>query len=201
MNDLDSSPDALARRCAAAMYEGDRTAQAFGMEIAEVGAGTATLRMAVDERMINGHALCHGGMIFTLADTAFAYACNAYNQVTVAQHCSITYIAPARLGDRLTARAVERTRNGRSGIYDITVTNQEVARLVNTQVQQIGGRQVFDKQVEASGIGHSAVLDFFRQQILRDKVATEVVERERGRLTVEREVRAKLEASLGWLGE
>ena len=81
--------------------------------------------MTVDERMINGHAICHGGLIFTLADTAFAYACNAYNKVTVAQQCSISFLAPGKLGDRLIAEAAERTLAGRSGIYDIRVTSQD----------------------------------------------------------------------------
>lgn len=115
----------LARRCADAMYADDRASKALGMTIEEIGPGTATLSMTVTDTMINGHEICHGGLIFTLADSAFAFACNGYNKVTVAQHCSISYIAPGRLGDRLTARAVERTRTGRNGIYDVTVTNQD----------------------------------------------------------------------------
>jgi acyl-CoA thioesterase len=75
--------------------------------------------------MVNGHNVCHGGFIFTLADSAFAFACNTYNERTVAQHCDITFVNPAKLGDHLVARAVERTRAGRSGIYDITVTRDE----------------------------------------------------------------------------
>ena len=77
------------------------------------------------ESMLNSQGTCHGGLIFTLADSAFAFACNAYNKVTVAQHCSVTFLAPAKLGDRLTARAEERSLNGRSGIYDIRVDNQD----------------------------------------------------------------------------
>jgi len=80
--------------------------------------------MTVDQRMTNGHKTCHGGYIFTLADSAFAFACNTYNQRTVAQHCSVTFLAPAFEGDRLTANAREIQRRGRSGIYDIRVTNQ-----------------------------------------------------------------------------
>jgi acyl-CoA thioesterase len=91
--------------------------------LAEAGPGTATLAMTVTEAMVNGHGICHGGYIFTLADSAFAFACNAYDERTVAQHCAITFLKPGRLGDRLTARAVERVRAGRSGIYDISVTD------------------------------------------------------------------------------
>lgn len=119
------TPDELARRCAEAMWRDDRASQALGMSLDAVGPGTATLSMTVTETMINGHEICHGGLIFTLADSAFAFACNAYNKVTVAQHCSVTFLAPAKLGDRLTARAEERALNGRSGIYDIRVENQD----------------------------------------------------------------------------
>ncbi len=115
----------LARRCAEVMWREDRASQALGMSLDAVGPGTATLSMTVTESMINGHEICHGGLIFTLADSAFAFACNAYNKVTVAQHCSVTFLAPAKLGDRLTARAEERSLNGRSGIYDIRVDNQD----------------------------------------------------------------------------
>ncbi len=119
------TPEELAERCAEAMWRDDRASQALGMSLDAVGPGTATLSMTVTDSMINGHEICHGGLIFTLADSAFAFACNAYNKVTVAQHCSVTFLAPAKLGDRLTARAEERSRNGRSGIYDIRVDNQD----------------------------------------------------------------------------
>jgi acyl-CoA thioesterase len=81
--------------------------------------------MTVTESMVNGHDICHGGLIFTLADSGFAYACNTYNQRTVAQHCAVTFLRSAKRGDQLTARAVERQRQGRSGIYDITVTRAD----------------------------------------------------------------------------
>ncbi len=119
------TPEELAERCAEAMWRDDRASQALGMSLDAVGPGTATLSMTVTDSMINGHEICHGGLIFTLADSAFAFACNAYNKVTVAQHCSVTFLAPARLGDRLTARAEERSLDGRSGIYDIRVDNQD----------------------------------------------------------------------------
>jgi acyl-CoA thioesterase len=106
------------------MFARDHTAHACGMMLEEVAAGRATLSMRVAETMVNGHAICHGGLIFTLADTAFAYACNGRDRMTVAQHCAVSFLAPAKLGDRLTARAVERWRQGRGGVYDVTVTDQ-----------------------------------------------------------------------------
>jgi acyl-CoA thioesterase len=115
----------LARRCAEVMYAEDHAARHLGISVSDVMPGRAKTGMTVDERMINSHAICHGGIIFLLADTAFAYACNTYNQISVAQHCTISFLAPGRLGDRLTAVAVERARQGRGGIYDITVTNQD----------------------------------------------------------------------------
>jgi len=118
-------PQAVAEKCAEAMFANDHAAKHLGMTVEAVGPGTATVAMTVDERMINGHAICHGGLIFTLADTAFAYACNAYNKVTVAQHCQVSFLAPGKLGDRLVAEAAERMLAGRSGIYDIRVTNQD----------------------------------------------------------------------------
>lgn len=125
MSTASSEADELARRAAEAMWADDRTSQAFGMRLAEVGAGRAVLEMRVTAAMSNGHGQCHGGNIFTLADSAFGYACNSYNRRMVAQHCSVTYIRPGRVGDLLTARAVERSRSGRSGIYDVTVTGSD----------------------------------------------------------------------------
>ena len=126
MNKADgSNAQALAEACAAYMLAADRASQGLGMVVESVSPGHAVLCMSVREDMSNGHGICHGGFIFTLADSAFAFACNTYNQLAVAQHCSISYVAPARLGDRLTAVAVERHKQGRSAIYDITVTNQD----------------------------------------------------------------------------
>lgn len=118
------TPDELARACAEAMWAEDRASQHLGMKLGPVSAGRASIVMTVTETMVNGHGLCHGGYIFTLADSTFAFACNTYNARTVAQSCAITYIASARLGDVLTASGVEVSRSGRSGIYDITVKNQ-----------------------------------------------------------------------------
>ena len=111
----------LAKRCAEAMWENDRASRSLGMEILDIAPGRASLSMSVIEAMTNGHAMCHGGFIFALADSAFAFACNGYGQRTVAQHCSVTFLRPVQLGDRLVAECVERSRAGRSGIYDVTV--------------------------------------------------------------------------------
>lgn len=116
--------DATARLSAEAMLAGDRATPELGIELIEVGPGRARLAMTVTERMANGLGLCHGGLIFTLADTAFAFACNSHGRPAVAQHCSITFVAPGRIGVRLVAEAVERHRAERSGIYDVTVCDE-----------------------------------------------------------------------------
>ena len=117
--------DQIAKACAQAMWSGDSASARLGMALVSVSVGQATLTMPVTDVMVNGHGTCHGGFIFALGDSAFAFACNSYNQCTVAQHCSITYLAPGRLGDHLTARAMELSRTGRSGIYDVTISNQD----------------------------------------------------------------------------
>ena len=114
------SPDA----CSAAMNENDYAAKALGIKILSTTLGSSVLSMTVREDMLNGLGGCHGGMIFSLADTAFAHACNSANKPTVASGCTIDYIAPGKEGDTLTAHAVERTRSGRTGIYDVEVFNQ-----------------------------------------------------------------------------
>jgi acyl-CoA thioesterase len=124
MNDTPHDAQALAEAVAAAMFARDRASQALGMAIAAVAPGQATLTMTVRADMVNGHAICHGGLIFTLADSAFAFACNSYNLATVASGCTIEFLAPAREGDVLTARAHERSAAGRTGVYDIEVVNQ-----------------------------------------------------------------------------
>ncbi|HBT70560.1 MAG TPA: hydroxyphenylacetyl-CoA thioesterase PaaI [Agrobacterium sp.] len=125
MSAANLSPQVLAEACAKAMWDDDNATRHLGMELLAVAPGEATITMTIAETMTNGHGTCHGGYIFTLADSAFAFACNTYNQRTVAQHCSVTYIAPAFKGDRLTATAREVSRRGRAGIYDIRITNQE----------------------------------------------------------------------------
>ncbi|WP_227519898.1 hydroxyphenylacetyl-CoA thioesterase PaaI [Mangrovitalea sediminis] len=118
------SPQELAERCAAALFERDRATRHLGMQILRMAPGVSVLRMTVTEEMLQGHDTCHGGYMFTLADSAFAFACNSQNAATVASGCSIDYIAPAKLGDVLTATAEERSRNGRTGVYDVRVENQ-----------------------------------------------------------------------------
>ncbi|MBP7242198.1 hydroxyphenylacetyl-CoA thioesterase PaaI [Amaricoccus sp.] len=117
------SPQQLAEACAEAMWSTDWTSQRLGMRIEHIAPGEATLSMDITEDMLNGHGNAHGGFIFSVADSAFAFACNTYNQLAVAYQVSITYMAPGRKGDRLTATARELHRAGRNGIYDIHVTN------------------------------------------------------------------------------
>ena len=118
------SPDDIARRSADAMWARDDASKWLGLSLDDVGDGTATMSFTVEKHHTNGHDICHGGYIFTLADSAFAFACNSHNKIAVAQHNTITYVAPGKLGDRLTARAREIALFGRSGICDVTVTDQ-----------------------------------------------------------------------------
>src|SRR5260221_12526457 len=120
---------ALAERCAEAMYARDPASQALGMRIVQIAPGFAALTMTVRADMLNGHATCHGGFIFSLADSAFAFACNSHNLNTVAAGCAIEFLAPAREGDVLTATGRERALAGRSGVYDVDVTNQQGATI------------------------------------------------------------------------
>ncbi len=107
------------------MFAADAASRLLSIELATVGTGTATLRMRVTGDMVNGHDIAHGGVVFLLADSAFACACNSYGPTTVAASADITFIAPARLGDELVAEATERIRFGRSGIYDVSVFRDE----------------------------------------------------------------------------
>lgn len=115
------TPEAVARRSAEMMWSEDHASQALGMTITDVGPGRAVLEMVVRPDMVNGQAIGHGGLTFTLADSAFAFACNSYNRRTVAAGAEIRFLAPTRQGDRLVAEAVERSREGRDGVYDVTV--------------------------------------------------------------------------------
>jgi len=121
------SPDELARACAEAMWNDDDASQGLGMEILEVKAGQATLAMTVRPHMVNGHGIAHGGFIFLLADSTFAFACNSHNERAVAAQCNISFIKPGKLGNRLVATAKEISWTGRSGIYDVRVTVDGVA--------------------------------------------------------------------------
>src|SRR4051812_28559798 len=113
--------DETARRCAEAMYAADAASQRLGIVISDVGPGRATAAMTVTDVMVNGHGICHGGYVFTLADTAFAFACNTYDERTVAAGADITFLEPVRTGTDLRADATERARRGRPGLYDVTV--------------------------------------------------------------------------------
>ncbi|MDB5610319.1 MAG: paaD [Bradyrhizobium sp.] len=120
------SPDDLARACAEAMWKEDDASKGLGMEIVEIKPGQATLTMTIQPHMVNGQRIAHGGFIFTLADSAFAFACNTHNERVVAAQGNITFIRPGKLGDRLVASAQEISRSGRSGIYDVRVTVDDV---------------------------------------------------------------------------
>jgi acyl-CoA thioesterase len=134
------TPEEVARASASAMWADDRASQALGMSIDAVGPGTATLRMTVRDDMVNGHDIGHGGLTFTLADSAFAFACNSYNRRTVAAGAEIRFRRPTRSGDVLVATAVEREREGRDGTYDVTVTaGEEVVATFVGRSREIGG--------------------------------------------------------------
>lgn len=136
------TPEERARRSADAMWEKDRASKWLGMTLDAIGPGTATLSFEVQDHHLNGHHICHGGYIFTLADSAFAFACNSYNKLAVAQENSITFLSPGRPGERLVAEARESAMAGRSGVYDITVTGGDgrkvalfrgLSRIINGQ--------------------------------------------------------------------
>ena len=124
-------PQARAERVAAVMLANDRASAAQGIGLIRIAPGRAEMAFTVEERHLNGHGICHGGIIFTLADTAFAFACNSYNQVVVAQHNSISFLKPAGLGETLTASASEVTRDGRNGIYDVSVRSDSGATIAH----------------------------------------------------------------------
>ncbi|HXZ59523.1 MAG TPA: hydroxyphenylacetyl-CoA thioesterase PaaI [Steroidobacteraceae bacterium] len=129
MSGSSEEPQQLAERAAQALYQRDRASQALGMRLLEVAPGRARVAMTVRPDMINGHEVCHGGIVFALADSAFAFACNSHNESTVAAAGAIDFLAAARAGDELTADAIELWRTKRNGIYEITVTNQRGERV------------------------------------------------------------------------
>ena len=136
---------ALAARVGQAMFAGDTASRdTMGMELVACEPGRAVLRMAVRELHLNGHRICHGGFIFTLADSTFAFACNSRNRVTVAAGCSIEFLKPAQLGDLLTCEGLEQTLHGRHGIYDMKVVNQrgEIVAMFRGKSAQIQGTVV-----------------------------------------------------------
>jgi len=115
----------LASACAQALFERDSASLGMGMRLLSIAPGTARVGMSVRSDMLQGHGTCHGGYLFALADSAFAVACNSYNEATVAMGCSIDYVAPARLGDTLNAECIEQSRSGRTGNYDVRIENQQ----------------------------------------------------------------------------
>ncbi|MDC8783739.1 hydroxyphenylacetyl-CoA thioesterase PaaI [Roseateles koreensis] len=127
-----------------AMTANDRASKALGMEVLHIAPGAATVVMTVRENMLNGFDICHGGVVSTLADSAFAFACNSHNELTVASGFSIDIVAPSRLGDRLKAVAQEVSLAGRTGVYDITVTNQndELIAVFRGKSYRIKGKPV-----------------------------------------------------------
>ena len=134
------SPDDLARACADAMWKDDSASSGLGMKIVDIGPGRATLTMTVQPHMVNGQRIAHGGFIFALADSAFAFACNSHNEKSVAAQGDITFIKPGKLGDILTATAREISRSGRSGIYDVRVTvGDEVIAEFRGHSRTVGG--------------------------------------------------------------
>ena len=138
---INLEPTRLAQACVDFMYANDASSRMLGIEIQAGQPGQARARMTVRADMTNGHAICHGGLIFTLADSAFAYASNNSNKNTVASGCTIEFIAPAKQGDELTAVATERTRSGRTSVYDIEIYNQrdELIALFRGKGYQIRG--------------------------------------------------------------
>lgn len=119
------TPQDRAQKCADLMFAADSASPGLGMTINSVAPGRAVMSMKIRPDMLNGHRICHGGFIFTLADSAFAFACNSYNQLTVAQQNQITFVSPGQADETLTATAVEVSKTGRSGVYDVTVTGED----------------------------------------------------------------------------
>jgi acyl-CoA thioesterase len=122
---MPNDPQALAELAGKTMYERDPASQALGMTLDAIRPGYARMRMRVRDDMLNGHGTCHGGYIFMLADSAFAFACNSHNFNTVGAGCTIDYVAPGRAGDVLVAEAVEQALSGKTGVYDVVVTDQD----------------------------------------------------------------------------
>lgn len=142
------TPQETAIRASSAMWSNDQASKWLGLKLDEIGPGTATMSMKVEEHHLNGYRICHGGFIFTLADSAFAFACNSYNQLAVAQHNTVSFISPGKPGETLVAKAVEIDKSGRSGIYDVHVTGED-----NRTVAEFRGcsREVKGKHFEEEG--------------------------------------------------
>jgi acyl-CoA thioesterase len=135
-------PQALAELAGKTMYERDPASQALGMTLDAIRPGYARMSMPVRADMLNGHGSCHGGYIFMLADSAFAFACNSHNFITVGAGCSIDYLSPGREGDVLSAEAQEQALSGKTGVYDVVVSNQEGRKLAlfRGKSHRVGGQ-------------------------------------------------------------
>lgn len=144
------TPQQVADHVREHMFARDRAALHLGMKITAMGPGTATLTMSVRPEMLNGFDICHGGYITTLADTAFAYACNSYNELTVASGLTVDFVAPGRGGDLLTAIGKEVSLTGRTGVYDVTVSNQrgEVVAVFRGRSYRMKGKPAVPLQAE-----------------------------------------------------
>ena len=130
-NTPEAKAQSLAERVRDAMLADDHASRMLGMQVTDIGPGRAVLQMAVRQDMLNGHAICHGGLITTLADSSFAFACNSYNELTVASGFTVDLLAPGRLGDLLTATCTELAKGGRTGVYDVEVRNQRGERIAS----------------------------------------------------------------------
>ena len=148
----DSNEETLAQACSEAMQQKDNCSHAFDIAVVDAGPGCAQLSMIVREDMINGHGTCHGGIIFTLADTAFAHACNNRNHISVAVSCQIEFLVPVSLGETLTATAVEQHLKGRNGVYDVTVDLSDGTRaaLFRGKSRAVGGTLIDSLTIEKS---------------------------------------------------
>lgn len=156
----------IARLAARRMWDEDKASQALGMSLADIGPGFAVLSMTVRADMANGHGMCHGGFMFLLADSAFAFACNSHNQRAVAAGAEIHFVAPAKVGDVLTARATEQHREGRSGFYDVRVTDQNDALIAlfrgrsatikGNLVEDVGSTPAIAQGTSADSPGHQS---------------------------------------------
>ena len=144
MNRPALDPQTVAERVGAGMLAEDAASRGLGMQVEAMGPGYARLSMTVRQEMLNGFKICHGGYITLLADSGFAFACNSYNELTLAAGIVVDFVAPAREGDRLTAEAREVTLSGRTGVYDVTVTNQrgEIVAVLRGRSHRVKGKEV-----------------------------------------------------------
>ena len=137
----------VAQACARIMWDGDRASKQMGLELGEVRPGEAFVHLTVTPDMLNGHGVCHGGLIFAMADTAFAFACNSLNRRSIAMHCSISFIEKVTAGTRLSAHAAARAEYGRNGIFDVTVADEQGARVAEFRgySRTLGGEWVSEE--------------------------------------------------------